>query len=449
MRPLWDYLKANKETYLIALPIWVMVGRFASPALFVVVPITLLYFSFRGKGDQVVVLFATMLILADHQGLYLTGFMNQRMFGVIIMSLYSLYQMRLGYYKFSLLFLNLFPLLMVIMLAIIESPVKGTAFSKGLSFFLLYFVGFHFIAHSVRTQGTEIIRAITMNGLLVLSIGLIFIVLKPDLVFFGTYRFNGLFRNPNGLGVFSTMMLPFFYYYIRQYSPPRFFRFVLYFLVLLSVVLCSSRNALMGTVTFFILTWGLNFSVWYRVIIFAGVLPLVFLVIQTITVERIIIFMGAESYLRLNELESGSGRTHAWAFAVKQIAKKPIIGMGFGYEEHLFTCCMPYDLWKTGHQGGVHNSYLAIMLNVGAVGLVLFFAFLGLVLVRIKDWKLLLPFLILYMFSAVFESWMVASLNAFHIYFVVMLVFLYEKAPESAPATVSQPQSHAPAFSVY
>jgi O-antigen ligase len=425
MKPLIQYLKENRDTYLIALPLWILVGKLAYPGLILLIPVTFFYLSWKKKFDQVVILFAIMLIISDHPGLRLPGFMPMRTVGIVTMAILCLYQMRIGYYKISIVFLNLIPFLMVILLSVTLSPVKGTAMSKGMSFFLLYFIGFHFMAHMVKESGDKIIRAVVMNAILVLAIGLVLIVVNREMVYFGNVRFNGMFRNPNGLGVFTSMMLPFFYYYIRKYKPRRIFVITVVLMVIASLLLCSSRNALLTSSIFIIIAKGLEAKPYFRILIFGGLLPIVVLLISAISIEGLIKAAGLERYLRLQELDSGSGRTHAWAFAAVEIKKNPILGMGYGYEDYLFSCCMPYNLWRTGHQGGVHNSYLAILLNVGFIGLGLFLFFIFRIVMGIKDWKMLMPLLILYFATAVFESWMVASLNAFHIYFVILLSFLY------------------------
>ena len=76
-----------------------------------------------------------------------------------------------------------------------------------------------------------------------------------------------------------------------------------------------------------------------------------------------------------------------------------------------------YDyLERMGHQGGVHNSYLSMWFNVGIVGLLIYFR--SFVLLFIKAAKLL-PISTAVMFSVLFsvmyESWLVGSLNPYTI----------------------------------
>ena len=58
-------------------------------------------------------------------------------------------------------------------------------------------------------------------------------------------------------------------------------------------------------------------------------------------------------------------------------------------------------------------------MNVGIVGLALFLGAWATVLRKIKDHKFLLPFVASVAFSAIFESWLIASLNAFNIFFLL------------------------------
>ena len=59
----------------------------------------------------------------------------------------------------------------------------------------------------------------------------------------------------------------------------------------------------------------------------------------------------------------GSGRVDAWAGAVDQIARRPLLGYGFGTEERVFV-----DRFHSFQGGLPENSLLGLLLQLGAVG---------------------------------------------------------------------------------
>lgn len=64
-----------------------------------------------------------------------------------------------------------------------------------------------------------------------------------------------------------------------------------------------------------------------------------------------------------------SGRTEAWRGALHQAAQRPVVGYGFGTEQHVFV-----DRFHLFAGGLPENSYIGFLLELGAVGLALFLA---------------------------------------------------------------------------
>ena len=159
-----------------------------------------------------------------------------------------------------------------------------------------------------------------------------------------------------------------------------------------------------------------------RIIFLFGLLPMGVILLFTLPWVDIINALGLNLYFRLSDLESGSGRLYAWEFAWSEFMKQPIWGRGFYFEEWLFKVQMPFHLWATGHQGGVHNSYLVLLLNTGAVGFGLLAYFFTRLFLSIKHKKFLIPFLPAMASSAMFESWLATSLTAFILMFLISLM---------------------------
>ena len=66
---------------------------------------------------------------------------------------------------------------------------------------------------------------------------------------------------------------------------------------------------------------------------------------------------------------AASGRLAAWEGALEQIGDRPILGYGFGTEQRVFI-----DRWYYFQGGTTENSYLGLLMQVGAVGLALVLA---------------------------------------------------------------------------
>ena len=143
--------------------------------------------------------------------------------------------------------------------------------------------------------------------------------------------------------------------------------------------------------------------------------------------EPIVMFLGIEDYVRLNTLESGSGRYFAWEFAWEHIQEYLVFGGGFANDERVMRKHRLY-LERMGHQGGVHNSYLSFWFDVGAVGLALYLR--SFILAFIKSSKMVpmsLGVMFAVLFSITYESWLVSSLNPYTIVLLIILTVVSEE----------------------
>ena len=84
-----------------------------------------------------------------------------------------------------------------------------------------------------------------------------------------------------------------------------------------------------------------------------------------------------ETTRRPRTLFGSSGRAQAWEGAIDLGAQRPVAGYGFGTEDHVF-----FDRYAAFNSNTPENSYIGLFLQVGAVGLAAFLAFLGTVLIR-------------------------------------------------------------------
>jgi O-antigen ligase len=137
--------------------------------------------------------------------------------------------------------------------------------------------------------------------------------------------------------------------------------------------------------------------------------------------------LGLEKYFRLRTLESGSGRYFAWEFAWTHIQDYFVVGGGFGNDEFIFRKHRFY-LWRMNHQGGVHNSYLSFWLDVGIVGLLIYLrSFLLMFIKASKAVPMSLAVMFSTLFSIMYESWLVGSLNPFTIVLLTTMTMVTEE----------------------
>jgi hypothetical protein len=74
--------------------------------------------------------------------------------------------------------------------------------------------------------------------------------------------------------------------------------------------------------------------------------------------------VGAYGATSRRTLLGTSGRAQAWAAAIQQANERPLLGYGFGTEEHVF-----FDRFQTFEGGRPENSYIGVYLQLGLVGL--------------------------------------------------------------------------------
>ncbi|MBR09116.1 MAG: hypothetical protein CMP48_15720 [Rickettsiales bacterium] len=246
-------------------------------------------------------------------------------------------------------------------------------------------------------------------------------------------RFAGLMGNPNGVGLLSFLLYPFFDYCRKKKllttNEIKYYK-VFFSIIFISVVLSGSRNALFSLLIYEITKrYAYNFSRFAIIItlVIAG-----YLFISNINFPQIIYSLGLENYLRVESLENASGRADIWKVVWEKIKENPWIGKGVYYDQYFV------EDYRNNVLGGIYarqwngvwNSYLSILLDVGIIGLFLYFIFIKKLFSHCQDKVLARAFLLSALFSAIVESWMAASMNIytplFFIYFALQSIPLRE-----------------------
>ena len=400
-------------------------GMAWSPIGWVISAIGAGYLLYKNKHDSIVVFILIALTLGDSRMSYFQFFKNIRMVLLIMVAIYSIYEFRTNRYKLNANFLYFTPFVSVALLAMISSPMLSLAINKTISFVLLYFVTLHYFNNKMEKYGKVLMHDVMMTLVSILIIGLIFLPIIPSMVMYGLTRYNGLLGNPNGVGIYVTLTAPVLaYVFARNPEISSRFKTLAWIVLIASLLLCSSRNAIFSVSIFLTIYYGMQGSIFKRIGFIFVFLPVIGIFFMAIDLQDLVFALGLEKYFRVRDFESGSGRVFAWQHAIELIKKSPIIGCGFGCEEYNFIYRTSYRLWATGHQGGVHNSYLAFTVNTGIVGASLFYGFIANILRQVKNIRFLAAFVPSFLFSAMFESWMFSSLNSYHIIFCLFIVHI-------------------------
>jgi O-antigen ligase len=198
------------------------------------------------------------------------------------------------------------------------------------------------------------------------------------------------------------------------------------------VLLAVSRNTMSSILLF------LFFAHFYRMSSLTGFMILIVsaMVYQVINNNLVDILhsLGLSSFLRADTLENGAGRMIAWKFGWKVIQGHFFVGQGFSYDEWVFYANRHW-LMLLGHQGAVHNSYLALWINTGIIGLILYMSgfFYTYYKISLRSY-FALPMMFAVMFSIMFEAWLMGSLNPFNaVYILVIHILLHEDVQLEPP----------------
>ncbi len=206
----------------------------------------------------------------------------------------------------------------------------------------------------------------------------------------------------------------------------------------------GSRTAIIAAALFFFFTRFYRVAPFIGFIVFVATVLVVELIASNLT--DIVTALGIAHFFRADTLAEGSGRYIAWEFAWQNIQNNLWIGRGFAFDEWLMAKNQTM-LNNLGHQGGVHNTYLIIWLNVGIIGLALFLRAVVLLFIRgAKNTVLAFPVLWLVLFSILLEPWLAASLNPFSILFYLTATLITDEAFQSY--VPDKPQVHEEAQSI-
>ena len=184
------------------------------------------------------------------------------------------------------------------------------------------------------------------------------------------FRITGLFNNPNYLGTWLTLCLPFSISLLKKESllfPNKIFLYVINFLVLYFSFLTGSRNALLGIIITFICL--INFKkVIYFICIFSFTLFIIIFLIPNSIEFSSLINLDPATLTKYSEIDLtfSSPRMIIWKSAISLISERPFTGWGASTFSYMFNdqgfIAIPFKHMQSNH---THNMILELAYNFG------------------------------------------------------------------------------------
>jgi len=416
------FLSENKGALLLFLA-WFIIGRINAPAFYIVASLSIILLWRKLMFLELLMGFLFVLILSDTINSTTDFAKSFKNIYILALSAIAVIE-RKKFPKINRFYIYFIPFILAGLIGLVQSPIPSLAIQKTLSYILLIFLVPQFLIKAYDDHGTEAIRNIIFFAGFMILMGFVLELADPGYTYARGGRFRGVFGNPNGLGIFASLVIA-LVYLKRDIFPNLFSKSDLRWLVipaLISLVLAGSRTSIIAVVIFFVFTRLYQVSPVIGFLAFLGTAIISELVASNLV--AIISSLGLSEFFRVDTLEGGSGREIAWNLAWETIQENFWFGRGFAFDEWIMAKNQD-ALNDLGHQGGVHNTYLQIWLNTGLFGLLLFLRAIFLIVIKgAARSRLAFPFLWLVMFSILPESWLAASLNPFSILFFIGLTVL-------------------------
>lgn len=441
MRGFIDFLGAQRN-FLLMIAFWLASSTVAQVLAFAVVPVTLFVNILRNNWAYAVFGLLFCLVFSDGpEYIYGLGAYQQvKLFYISAMAVMIVKDLN-EFRPISQVFSVFIPFFIYAYVPAIFFPAAGlSGILKTTSYMLIYFVVPNVVLYAFREQGWIFLRRLMFVMLTVLVISLVMRFVNPQLAF-TVGRFSGLFGNPNGLGIYSTLFFVLFSVVAGMrkdlFTPSE--RYLVQGVIVLCIVLSASRTSLAGVLIYITFNRFFSGSPFLGFVVLLAAMGVIDQV--TNNLPAIILALGLQDYFRLDTLEAGSGRYFAWQWAWEKIQGFYYFGGGFGTDGYVEKLDRQW-LSLQGHQGNFHNSYLTLWINVGLVGLIIYArSFILIALKAAKRVPASLAAMFTVLFSANYESWLVGSLNPFTIVLLILwTVTTEDDIVEAADASRRDPE---------
>jgi len=422
-----EFFSRNYQLVILIL-IYILVGVYARPFLYVLMPFSVFFIKSRDLWPDMIFGLIMVLVLSDITPWFfkMQVFKGAKNTYITALSVIFLLE-RYRFVPFSKVFNVFLPFFIYSFFPLVFSNNLVVGLQKTISYALLYLIVPNYVLYNFRLIGWDFFRNLVKFMAVILLSGYFVLWFHGEFYAFMIGRFRGLFGNPNGMALFCVLliMVSVTASSINDQLLSWKEKIFVYGTATYFLIISGSRASLVAVLIFLVFGRFFSASPVFGFMALLAVFGLSELVLSNIA--PIVTAFGLEDYVRLQTLESGSGRYFAWDFAWKHIQDYFVFGGGFANDERIMRKHRLY-LERMGHQGGVHNSYLSFWFNVGIVGLVLFLR--SFILIFVKASKLV-PFslgvMFGVMFSITYESWLVSSLNPFTIILLIIITMVTEE----------------------
>lgn len=363
-------------------------------------------------GDALI-LFLVILLFSDSVMLMFENAGNAKELVAILMFLYILFKTK---NPIQHSFINYFwAYLLVALIGLFLVNFEFIGLQKLISYGLMIIIVPAALTHIFnRPGGITFLRKWLFVFVSLYAISIIMSRINPEgFAHFG--RFNGIHRNPNGVGIFSALFI--MNIALIKDKFPRLFSLRMYWIFigifLYTILLSASRSALMALGVFMLFRT-------IRVKFFSGLVLTLAIAsaygVLTAWIETLIIDFGLQSEFRLETISYASGRIYVWDACWREIQGNYWLGYGFTYAEYSHWDKKWYaEIPMLIHNyGNIHNSYLTIWLNTGLLGLIAFLSGVIILVYRSQHKShTIAPLFFGALVIGIFESYMVASLNPY------------------------------------
>jgi O-antigen ligase len=418
-----EFVKENSQFYMLIL-IWVIAGIIAPELAMVVIPLTLMLLKNKGRYAEIIVAFAILLYFSDNRKHEFAFAGKTKDIALVLVSAFVMFDSKQFFSK-SKFWYPFAAFFAVASISMFRNPLPMLAFQKTLSFALMFiYIPNYFTREIAIDRGERMLKLWIWSGTVLYVVALALSFILPVDYTYLVGRYNGLLGNPNGIGSFSTVF--FIMIMLTLQKHPKMFttpQLVLIFgSLIISVLMSGSRNCIFSILIFLFFSRFYKISYWIGFVIVI-IVAILFQIINE-NLPAIINAFGLGDYFRVDHLEDGSGRLIAWTFGWQEIQNNFMLGRGFSYEETLFEE-NKYWLNDLGHLGGVHNTFLALWLNTGIIGVIVYLVgFFKNFFKAASVNYMALPTMFAILFSCMFEAWFQGSLNPFTIIAILNITLL-------------------------
>ena len=169
---------------------------------------------------------------------------------------------------------------------------------------------------------------------------------------------SGLFNNPNYLGMWLTICLPFSISLLRieKINSYKLILFIINLLIIYFAIITNSRNAFFGIIISFMIVFSIRKIIFYTLLIFFGIFIFNYFIPDLIDLQK------SDLFIKLTNIDPNLNypRIKIWKNALSLISQRPLFGWGAGTLPYVTSYLPPFQNYQH-----THNFIVEIAFNFG------------------------------------------------------------------------------------